>query len=355
VPRDFRVARAERSPEVRVMKLSCDSCGAKYSIADERVAGKLFKIRCKKCSYVIMVRGTAAAAPAPEPTAITAPVSGEWHVVIGEDRLGPLSLDEVLAKRDDGTLDDDSLVWREGFDDWVALGGVDELRRAPAEPTSLLFATTPPAPAPEVADAMRLRNERNESSVLFTLGNLAKLAAPAETRAPIATAGAATSGTAGEGSGLIDIRALASALAPSAVAKPAATTAGTLDDLPVYAAGGFAEPMVLVPNARPRIDRRIVYALAAMVAMLVALGTILLVVLLRDGKTAQAATPASTEQATPSTSESSPTAPSTSTAMASASSPSSTSASTSPSSTSAPASASASTSPSPASTSAPAS
>ena len=35
------------------MKIVCDSCSAKYSIADEKVAGKVFKIRCKKCSNVI--------------------------------------------------------------------------------------------------------------------------------------------------------------------------------------------------------------------------------------------------------------------------------------------------------------
>jgi len=27
------------------MKIVCDSCGAKYSIADEKVAGKVFKLR----------------------------------------------------------------------------------------------------------------------------------------------------------------------------------------------------------------------------------------------------------------------------------------------------------------------
>ena len=39
------------------MKIVCDNCGAKYSIADEKVAGKVFKIRCKKCTHVIVVRG----------------------------------------------------------------------------------------------------------------------------------------------------------------------------------------------------------------------------------------------------------------------------------------------------------
>ena len=40
------------------MKIICDTCGAKYSIADEKVRGKVFKIRCKKCSEIIVVRGT---------------------------------------------------------------------------------------------------------------------------------------------------------------------------------------------------------------------------------------------------------------------------------------------------------
>ena len=40
------------------MRIVCDSCGAKYSIADEKVIGKVFKVRCKKCSHVIMVDGT---------------------------------------------------------------------------------------------------------------------------------------------------------------------------------------------------------------------------------------------------------------------------------------------------------
>ena len=46
------------------MKIVCESCGAKYSIADDRVAGKIFKIRCKKCSEVIVVRGDQQAAAA---------------------------------------------------------------------------------------------------------------------------------------------------------------------------------------------------------------------------------------------------------------------------------------------------
>ena len=38
------------------MKFHCDRCKTRYSIADERVRGKILKIRCKNCSAVITVR-----------------------------------------------------------------------------------------------------------------------------------------------------------------------------------------------------------------------------------------------------------------------------------------------------------
>ncbi len=34
------------------MKIVCDNCATKYQIADEKVSGKAFKIRCKKCGAV---------------------------------------------------------------------------------------------------------------------------------------------------------------------------------------------------------------------------------------------------------------------------------------------------------------
>jgi len=44
------------------MKIVCDACQAKYSIADEKVQGKAFKIRCKKCGHIIVVKSDRAAA-----------------------------------------------------------------------------------------------------------------------------------------------------------------------------------------------------------------------------------------------------------------------------------------------------
>ena len=42
------------------MKIVCDNCSTKYSIADEKVRGKVFKIKCKKCSHIIVVKGDVA-------------------------------------------------------------------------------------------------------------------------------------------------------------------------------------------------------------------------------------------------------------------------------------------------------
>ena len=59
------------------MKIVCDSCSTKYSISDDKVRGKVFKIRCKKCSHIIVVKGgeaqsrgpiSVAPAPAPSPS-----------------------------------------------------------------------------------------------------------------------------------------------------------------------------------------------------------------------------------------------------------------------------------------------
>ena len=87
------------------MKIVCESCGAKYSIADEKVAGKVFKIRCKRCSEVIVVRGDQEQ-PAPEAqaeAAYEAAPDAVWHVVINGDQQGPYTpaqLGEMITVSD---------------------------------------------------------------------------------------------------------------------------------------------------------------------------------------------------------------------------------------------------------------
>ncbi len=111
------------------MKIVCDSCGAKYSIADEKVAGKIFKIRCKKCSSVLEVRGDQTSANAVNEQIATPDRGGEatWYIVVDGEQQGPLApieLSQLFAK---GSVNLESYVWNEGFDDWRVASDVPEV------------------------------------------------------------------------------------------------------------------------------------------------------------------------------------------------------------------------------------
>jgi predicted Zn finger-like uncharacterized protein len=265
------------------MKIVCESCGAKYSIADDRVTGKVFKIRCKRCSEVIVVRGDQQAAPAAgAPAAAAQGQDAIWHVVVDGEQAGPYSPAQLGEMLNSGAVDWDAYVWTEGFDNWSPMRDVADLvalitgqgqpqaaaQAAPAYRPSQtqtltgqpsmgadpfaddagpsdaglfggggaapdLFgrgaqvggygggaevAASTPSPAPRVAPERALTGARNENSVLFSLKNLQALATGSGTpSAPAAAMGAGGGGgdrgagfASGEGSGLIDIRALAS-------------------------------------------------------------------------------------------------------------------------------------------------
>jgi DNA-directed RNA polymerase subunit RPC12/RpoP len=49
------------------MKFVCDRCGKKYATADDPAPGKVYKLKCKACGHLIVVRaqaGTSTALPA---------------------------------------------------------------------------------------------------------------------------------------------------------------------------------------------------------------------------------------------------------------------------------------------------
>jgi len=335
------------------MKIVCDACQAKYSISDDKVQGKVFKIRCKKCSNIIVVRGGAGAAepaPAPQQEKDTrvydygyeggdhAPAGDDavWHIVINQDQVGPMTAVEVQQRFAGGEIDSETYIWREGFADWLPLaqvdtfaalvssgaapapaprggqdavasmfGGGEEAATARSDPGDLFAAASAsagradddggdlfgskPAAAPSNQASSKLRGERNENSVLFSLNNLAQLAsdkpAPvaAHSAAAASSAGAASTGSGGEGSGLIDIRSMASAYLGGpggGPAKPASAGIGSIDDLPVFGGGGFSEPAVIVPIAARSNNNKLMYALIGSVGLLAVAAVVVVVVLL---------------------------------------------------------------------------
>ncbi|MBL9002909.1 MAG: zinc-ribbon domain-containing protein [Myxococcales bacterium] len=149
------------------MKIVCDNCATKYQIADEKVSGKAFKIRCKKCGHVIVVNkspgeagaaagdaGAPAGAEAPPATDAAAP-SGDavWHLVIDREQVGPMTAAEVQSKVKAGQADAETYGWREGFDDWLKLSAIEDFKSlfaggAPASADPSLAGASPGADAP---------------------------------------------------------------------------------------------------------------------------------------------------------------------------------------------------------------
>ena len=112
------------------MKIVCGSCSAKYSIADEKVQGKVFKIRCRKCSNVIVVKGTNDEEGEDSYAASAASHGGtagaqEWYVVIDGEQAGPLTPEELEGYYTSGQVTLESYIWRDGMADWTPLGEVD--------------------------------------------------------------------------------------------------------------------------------------------------------------------------------------------------------------------------------------
>jgi predicted Zn finger-like uncharacterized protein len=149
------------------MKIVCDACQAKYSIADEKIQGKAFKIRCKKCSHIIVVKTVgegAAAAVAEKQKAAAAPDAaapetdqGGWHVVIDGEQVGPLTEAEVKDRLRQGKINAETLVWKEGFADWTALSAVSDL-------TAVLARITqhPAKPVPRSPPKPQARQDRQD-------------------------------------------------------------------------------------------------------------------------------------------------------------------------------------------------
>jgi len=149
------------------MKITCDSCGSKYSIADAKVKGRKVKVRCKGCKESILVDGTkigeegsaaddsaAASDSAPEAAAPDAGASSDapaedsapagdsapadapddgpkkdlWSVNLTDDDSRDMTLDELVSGWKDGTVTSDAYVWKDGMGDWKPILEVGELK-----------------------------------------------------------------------------------------------------------------------------------------------------------------------------------------------------------------------------------
>ncbi len=91
------------------MKFACERCGRSYALADE-LRGKTFKMKCKACGHVIVVKGTHAVEPAaamapgapgreatPSPVTIPGPAPGEEPLTPAVPEVNPFVAMPVSA------------------------------------------------------------------------------------------------------------------------------------------------------------------------------------------------------------------------------------------------------------------
>lgn len=115
------------------MKFYCDKCRTKYSIADEKVRGKVLKVRCKKCSYIITVREASAPVSARRQAAPSVrPRRGQvqWYYAINGQSFCPMRQGTLANKFARGELGDAVYVWNESFAEWKLVGEVEEFSAA---------------------------------------------------------------------------------------------------------------------------------------------------------------------------------------------------------------------------------
>src|SRR5260221_9480499 len=129
------------------MKIACEACGAKYTIADDKVRGRKVKIRCKGCGTPIVVDGAHGGEPSlsdAESEATLEAVDGPviWSVNLSDTDSRTMSVDEIVAGYASGLVTTDAFVWKDGMGDWVA---IFESELAP------LLQNAPAVAAPEAA------------------------------------------------------------------------------------------------------------------------------------------------------------------------------------------------------------
>jgi predicted Zn finger-like uncharacterized protein len=155
------------------MKVNCQSCGAQYAIADDKVRGRKVKVRCKSCTATIVVDG-ASLVGSPEGAAglgveqktldgsALSPFASSqelWSVSVSDDDQRELTREQILEAMSRGEFGEGVYLWKEGMADWQPLEGVAEFKQALGPPADLAPFPAPaavaasPAAAPPAAPA----------------------------------------------------------------------------------------------------------------------------------------------------------------------------------------------------------
>jgi len=212
------------------VKISCPSCSAKYSIADEKVQNRLAKIRCRKCGTSIVIDGNVSPAavfagevegeppraPGAQPGGFAPPAAAAsagtvYTVDFGENDQRQMGVADLVAAYNAGQVTGETYLWADGFADWTPLAQIDEIVAAlnaaatGVDETSAAGASTAPSESPW-ADGAAARAQATPGPVAVAargadlFGGIDRAGAEAEI-ATSASSGSSTIGSAGGGFG----------------------------------------------------------------------------------------------------------------------------------------------------------
>ncbi|MCO4754759.1 MAG: DUF4339 domain-containing protein [Bacteriovoracaceae bacterium] len=64
-------------------------------------------------------------------------MSEKWYYVFSGERKGPVEKEDILALVQNGQLNDEDYVWRKGFENWMKLATVEELKQVEQAPIEM--------------------------------------------------------------------------------------------------------------------------------------------------------------------------------------------------------------------------
>ena len=142
--------------------VDCDTCGARFAlpedIYEQKVAGRITHVRCKSCGTRVEINGAREAVPE------------TWLVSYGDDDDRELTASEIAEALQAGEIDPETIAWREGMSEWLALADIDQFAPvcaglAAEEPTTLRKTELDETQGSELAAATDVAAELDATSV----------------------------------------------------------------------------------------------------------------------------------------------------------------------------------------------
>ncbi len=94
------------------MKITCKGCGACHWLPDMHIAGGPCRVMCPQCSCDTIADASMVSPADLEP---------RWHVAMGDQQVGPVSVHDVELYYQNGQIVLESYVWCEGMADWAPI------------------------------------------------------------------------------------------------------------------------------------------------------------------------------------------------------------------------------------------